>query len=321
MDVDTGLDDAIAIIMALRSPEIEIIGITTVSGNVTARAAALNTLGILRVMGKESKIPVLRGASRSLSKKIVHAEEVHGKKGLGNISLRCNPALLQKRDVYDFISETLANYRKGEVALVATGPLTNIARVILEDPDITHCLSRICIMGGAFGLASKIYGNITQHAEFNFYCDPKAAQIVMDHASSGAVRLYIVGLDVTTKYLTVDDKFFLRVSDQQWKKRKSGGGNHDEVPTTIIKSLLHYPLTKFGKFDLPDVFAVAMLERPELFRFERGKVDIVQNGILWGHSKFVRGSHNVNEDNKTFVATELRSKRAFDNYIFSRFCK
>jgi purine nucleosidase len=82
MDVDTGLDDAIAIIMALHSPEIEIIGITTVSGNVTARAAALNTLGILRVMGKESKIPVLRGASRPLSKKIVHAEEVHGKKAL-----------------------------------------------------------------------------------------------------------------------------------------------------------------------------------------------------------------------------------------------
>src|ERR671923_2866018 len=120
MDVDTGIDDAIAIIMALQSPEIEIIGITTVSGNVTARAAALNTLGILRVMGKESKIPVLRGASRPLSKKIVHAEEVHGKKGLGNISLQCNPALLQKRDVYNFVSETLANYRKGEVALVAT---------------------------------------------------------------------------------------------------------------------------------------------------------------------------------------------------------
>jgi inosine-uridine nucleoside N-ribohydrolase len=322
MDVDTGLDDAIAIIMALRSPEIEIIGITTVSGNVTARAAALNTLGILRVMGKESKIPVLRGASRPLSKKIVHAEEVHGKKGLGNISLQCNPALLQKRDVYDFVSETLANYRKGEVALVATGPLTNIARVILEDPDITHCLSRICIMGGAFGLASKIYGNITQHAEFNFYCDPKAAQIVMTHASSGAVRLYIVGLDVTTKYLTVDDKFFLRLSNPQWKKkkRKNGGGNSDKAPT-IIKSLLRYPLTKFGKFDLPDVFAVAMLERPELFRFKKGKVDIAQNGILCGHSKFVRGSHNVNENNKTFVATEVRSKRAFDNYIFSRLCK
>lgn len=320
MDVDTGLDDAIAIIMALQSPEIEIIGITTVSGNVTARAAALNTLGILRVMGEESKIPVLKGASRPLSKKIVHAEEVHGKKGLGNITLQCNPALLQKRDVSDFISETLANYRRREVALVATGPLTNIARVILEDPDITHSLSKICIMGGAYGLASKVYGNITQHAEFNFYCDPNAAQIVMAHASSGAVRLNIVGLDVTDKYLTIDDEFISRLSNRQCKKRKKGSSNSYKVPT-IVKSLLRYPLTKFGKFDLPDVFAVAMFERPDLFRFKRGKIDIVQNGILWGHSRFVKGSNNINEDNKTFVATEVTNVRVFRSYVFSRLCK
>src|SRR3712207_5395905 len=307
--------------MALHSSEIEVIGITTVSGNVTARAAALNTLGILRVMGKDSKIPVLKGASRPLSKKIVRAQQIHGKRGLGNMILQCDPTLLQKRDVSDFISEILANYRRDEVALVATGPLTNIASLILKDPDITHSLSRICIMGGAFGLASKIYGNITQHAEFNFYCDPKAAQIVMSHAASGAARLNIVGLDVTDKYLIVDDKFISRLSNRQCKKRKKkGGSNSDKVPT-IVKSLLRYPLTKFGKFDLPDVFAVAMLERPELFRFKRGKVDIIQSGILWGHSRFVPGSHNINEDNKTFVATEIKSKRIFDSYVFSRLCK
>ncbi|HKY10346.1 MAG TPA: nucleoside hydrolase [Nitrososphaera sp.] len=324
MDVDTGIDDAIAIIMALQSPEIEIIGITTVSGNVTAKAAALNTLGILRKMDKESKIPVMKGASEPLSKKIVHAEEVHGEKGLGNITLQCNPALLQKGNVSDFISETLANYRRGEVALVATGPLTNIARAILEDPEITDSLSRICIMGGAFGLASKVYGNITQYAEFNFYCDPKAAQIVMTHASSGAVRLNIVGLDVTGKYLMIDDEFVSRLSNRQCKKKKKKGGNsssnNGKVPT-IVKSLLRYPLTKFGKFDLPDVFAVAMFERPELFRFKRGKIDIVQNGPLWGHSRIVKGSQNINEDNKTFVATGVTNVRVFCSYVFSRLCK
>ena len=325
MDVDTGIDDAIAIIMALQSPEIEIIGITTVSGNVTAKAAALNTLGILRKMGKESKIPVMKGASKPLSKKIVHAEEVHGEKGLGNITLQCNPALLQKGNVSDFISETLANYRRGEVALVATGPLTNIARAILEDPEITDSLSRICIMGGAFGLASKVYGNITQYAEFNFYCDPKAAQIVMTHASSGAVRLNIVGLDVTGKYLMIDDEFVSRLSNRRCKKKKKKGGstssgNNDKVPT-IVKSLLRYPLTKFGKFDLPDVFAVAMFERPELFRFKREKIDIVQNGLLWGHSRIVKGSQNINEDNKTFVATGVTNVRVFCSYVFSRLCK
>jgi purine nucleosidase len=321
MDVDTGLDDAVAIILALQSPEIEIIGITTVSGNVTARAAALNTLRILRVMDKESKIPVLIGASRPLSKKIVHAEDVHGKKGLGNIRLQYDRTLLQKRDFSGFISETLANYRKGEVALVATGPLTNVARLILEDPNTIHSLSKICIMGGAYGLASKIYGNITKYAEFNFYCDPKAAQIVMDHAYSGVIELNIVGLDVTDKYLRIDEGFISRLSSRQCKRRTREHGENSEKVPAIVKSLLRYPLTKFGKFDLPDVFAVAMLERPDVFRFTMGKVDVIQDGINYGHSRFVKGSQGINEDNKTFVASEVTSEKVFHSYVFSRLCK
>jgi inosine-uridine nucleoside N-ribohydrolase len=129
-----------------------------------------------------------------------------------------------------------------------------------------------------------------------------------------------VGLDVTDKYLTIDDQFISRLSNRQCKKKKKEDGNSDKVPI-IVKSLLRYPLTKFSKFDLPDVFAVAMLERPELFRFKSGKVDIVQNGVLWGHSRFVTGIHNINEDNKIFVATEVKSKKVFDSYVFSRLCK
>ena len=321
MDVDTGIDDAVAIIMALQSPEIEIIGITTVSGNVTARSAALNTLGILSAMNKQSKIPVLVGASRPLSKKIVRAEEVHGKKGLGNIRLQRDTAFLHKRGAFDFISEILANYRRGEVALVATGPLTNVARLIIEDPGITHSLSKICIMGGAYGLASKIYGNVTPHAEFNFYCDPKAAKIVMNHASAGAVKLNIVGLDVSDKYLRIDEEFISRLSNRQCKKRKENHDGKSDMVPTIVKSLLRYPLMKFGKFDLPDLFAVAMLERPNLFRFTRGRVDIIQNGVMWGHSRFVKADQDTNEDNKTFVATEVTSEKVFHNYIFSRLCR
>jgi purine nucleosidase len=219
MDVDTGIDDAIAIMIALQSPEIEIVGITTVSGNVTAGAAGLNTLGILRALGKESKIPVLQGSSRPISKKIVRAKDVHGEKGLGNMTLESNPSLLQKGKVSHFISRILANYRKDEVSLIATRPLTNIARII-EDPGNIDSLSGICIMGGAYGLASKIYGNITQYAEFNFYCDPKAAQIVLAHTSDKAVQLNVVGLDVTDKYLIIDDKFVSRLSDPQCMKGK-----------------------------------------------------------------------------------------------------
>ena len=321
MDVDSGIDDAIAIMIALQSQEIEIVGITTVSGNVTARAAGLNTLGILRALGKESKIPVLQGSSRPISNKIFHAKDVHGEKGLGNATLESNPSLLQKGKVSHFISRILTNYRKDEVSLIATGPLTNIARIILEDPGNIDSLSRICIMGGAYGLASKIHGNITQYAEFNFYCDPKAAQIVLAYPSYKAVRLNVVGLDVTAKYLIIDDKFVSRLSDPQCMKRKTAIGYGSKVPI-IAKSLLEYPLAKFGKFDLPDIFAVAMLESPDLFKFKRGKINIIQNGLLRGHSTFVEenSSDNIENGGKIFVASKIMDRKRFHKYIFSHLC-
>jgi inosine-uridine nucleoside N-ribohydrolase len=216
----------------------------------------------------------------------------------------------------------LGNYKEGEVALVATGPLTNVARLILEDPNTMHLISKICIMGGAYGLASKIYGNITKHAEFNFYCDPKAAQIVMDHAYSGEIELNIVGLDVTDKYLRIDEEFISRLSSRNCKRRTREHSDNSEKVPVIVKSLLRYPLTRFGKFDLPDVFAVAMLERPDVFRFTRVKVDVIQDdGIDYGHSRFVKGSQGVNEYNKTFVATKVISEKIFQSYVLSRLCK
>jgi inosine-uridine nucleoside N-ribohydrolase len=322
MDVDTGIDDAIAIMIALQSPEIEIVGITTVSGNVTAVVAGLNTLGVLRALGKESKIPVLQGSSRPLSKKIVRAKDVHGEKGLGNMMLESNPSLLQRGKVSHFISRILSNHRKGEVSLIATGPLTNIARLILEDPGNIDPLSRICIMGGAYGLASKIYGNITQFAEFNFYCDPKAAQIVLEYPLVKAVRLNVVGLDVTDKSLLIDGKFVSRLSDSQCMKRKKTPVGYSNKVPIIAKSLLEYPLAKFGKFNLPDIFAVAMLERPDFFKFKRGKINIVENGLLRGHSTFVEenSSSNFEKGRKIFVASKIINRKRFHRYVSSRLC-
>ena len=304
MDVDTGIDDAIAIMMALQSPEIEIVGITTVTGNVSSRIAALNTLGILNIMGKQLEIPVMQGAARPLSKekKIVHAKDVHGKRGLGNVNLEYSPAMLRKgKKISHFISRILANYRKKEVSLVATGPLTNIAKAIIEDPAVVDSLSRICIMGGAYGLASKVYGNITQYAEFNFYCDPAAAQIVM-HSSSSRGRINVVGLDATDRYLVVDNKFIARLEGHQKCKAAK-----------IAKSLLQYPLARFGRFNLPDVFSVGMLEKPRLFKFKRGQVVIMQDRELQGHSKFMEGK----KDGNIFVVAKV-DENGFNDYVFSR---
>ena len=146
--------------------------------------------------------------------------------------------------------------------------------------------------------------------------------MVMTHGSLGTVRINIVGLDVTDKYLIIDDDFISRLSSsQRKKKRKKGCSSNSDKVATMVKSLLHYPLTKFGKFDLPDVFAVAMLERSELFKFKRAKIDIIQNGLLGGHSRFVEGNNNINDHSKTFVASEVTNIRAFHSYVFSRLCK
>lgn len=307
MDVDTGIDDAIAIIVALQSPNIEIIGITSVHGNVSSKKAALNTLGILQAVGRQqhaNKIPVIQGALRPLSsgKKLVHAEHIHGKSGLGDIKLEYDESLLRRDGALHFISQTLKNYRKGEVSLIATGPLTNVAKAIAADPSIVDSLSGIYVMGGAYGLASKdVYGNITPYAEFNFYCDPAAAQIVMD---SGA-KMNVVGLDTTKRYL-VDDTFVARLL----RSRKNKAAK-------ITSSLLHYPIERFGKFDLPDVFAVAMLERPDMFEFKKGRIEVVKEGPLQGHSRFIEEAERAN-NSKTFVVSRIVSERHFDDYLFSR---
>jgi inosine-uridine nucleoside N-ribohydrolase len=233
--------------------------------------------------------------------------------------LESNPSLLQEGKISHFISRILSNYRKDEVSLIATGPLTNIARVILEDPGNIEPLSRICIMGGAYGLASKIYGNITRFAEFNFYCDPKAAQIVLGYPLDKAVRLNVVGLDVTDKYLIIDGKFVSCLSDPQCMKRKKTAVGYSSKVPIIAKSLLKYPLDKFGKFNLPDIFAVAMLERPDLFKFKRGKIDVVQNGLLRGHSTFVEenSSYSFEKGRNIFVASKIIDRKSFHKYVSS----
>jgi inosine-uridine nucleoside N-ribohydrolase len=165
-----------------------------------------------------------------------------------------------------FVSRIRANYRKKEVSLVATTPLTKIAKAIIEDPEIGDSLSRIYIMGGAYELAGKVYGNITEYAEFNFCCDPKAAQFVM--CSSGA-RLNIVDLDATDRYLIVYNKFIARLDHQKCKAAK------------IATSLLQYPLAKFGRFNLPVVsLQLECLKSQDYSNSKRGQVVVMQDREL-----------------------------------------
>ncbi len=198
IDTDPGQDDAVAILLALSSPQdIDLIGITTVAGNVPLALTARNAR-IVCELAKRQDIPVFAGCDAPLERPLVTAEHVHGKTGLDGHDLPEPTMALQSRHTVDFIIETLRSEAAGTVTLCPLGPLTNIATALSRAPDIASRIDRIILMGGAYFEV----GNITPAAEFNIYVDPEAADIVM---KSGCGVTFLP-LDVTHKALITAER-------------------------------------------------------------------------------------------------------------------
>ena len=207
IDTDPGIDDALAILLALHSPELQISAMTTVSGNVPVEFATRNLFRILSLPSSSPRFPVAQGAARPLQKKPVYATGFHGDDGLGGLDrLRDNAGspryplssmTLSSRNAVDEILYQLA-VTPQPITIIALGPLTNIAAAIEKDKAAVATAKRIVMMGGAVGVA----GNVTPAAEFNMYVDPHAARIVFN----AGIPLTMVGLDVTYQVkLTTDD--------------------------------------------------------------------------------------------------------------------
>jgi inosine-uridine nucleoside N-ribohydrolase len=310
LDVDPGVDDAIAIIIALQSIDIEVLGISTVNGNIGSGSCALNTLRILHALGK-SNIPVLQGATKPIIKRrIVRPEHFHGKGGLGGLQLELpkDKKILSKVQLSDFIELTLKNYRKREVSIIATGPLTNIARLFMNKNSysIMKNLGEISIMGGAFRSRNIIFGSFTKYADFNFYCDPEAAKIVINQNVN--VNRKFVGLDVTTNPLCA-------VGPELIRKIKNIKCTTSRIK--IIATLLDFAISTRKICHLHDVFAVAMLEKPSLFELKKGHIKVSLNGKMRGHSQFIEDNGS---SNNILVAANVNEK-ALNNYLISRLLK
>jgi len=198
IDSDPGQDDAVAILLALASPdEIEVAGITAVAGNVPLALTARNARVVCELAGRP-EVPVFAGADRPLLRPLRTAEHVHGKTGLDGIDLPDPTMPLQDRHAVDFIVETLRAEPPGTVTLCPLGPLTNIALALMQAPDIAGRIAAIVLMGGAYFEV----GNITPAAEFNIYVDPEAAARVF---ACGA-PITVMPLDVTHKALTTEPR-------------------------------------------------------------------------------------------------------------------
>lgn len=193
IDTDPGQDDAVAILLALASPdEIEVLGITAVAGNVPLPLTQRNARIVCELAGR-TDIQVFAGCDAPLNRKLVTAEHVHGKTGLDGPQLPDPTMVLQDQHGVDFIIDTLRNAPAGTVTLCPLGPLTNIATALKRAPDIADRVAEIVLMGGAYFEV----GNITPAAEFNIYVDPEAADIVFQ----SGINITVLPLDVTHKAL------------------------------------------------------------------------------------------------------------------------
>jgi purine nucleosidase len=195
LDVDTGVDDALALLYAVSSPEVELLAATCVMGNVSIDHVVDNTLAVLELAGR-TDVEVARGAARPMVRDHMPFPVVHGDRGLGRADPPPAARRASERDAVRLLVET-ASERAGSVLLVATGPLTNVALALAEEPRLPELLRGFAIMGGAF----EHLGNVTPAAEANIWVDPEAAQAVFrGFAGVAEDRLPIcVGLDVTER--------------------------------------------------------------------------------------------------------------------------
>lgn len=197
VDVDTGIDDALALLYACASPEVDLIAVTCVSGNVHVDHAARNSMAMLDLGGR-GDVEVARGEETPLRRSLAFYEYVHGPSGLGNAEVSELSRPLSKRHAADLIIERVAE-RPGEITLVTLGPMTNLALAIEREPSLPGLLRGLVLMGGAY----RSPGNVSPVAEANISVDPDAARRVFAAfgASATAARPVAVGLDVTEQVL------------------------------------------------------------------------------------------------------------------------
>ena len=257
IDTDPGQDDAIAILLALASPEeIEVLGITAVAGNVPLALTSKNARIVCELAGR-TDIPVHAGCAEPLRRKLVTAEHVHGQTGLNGPVLPDPSMPLAEGHAVDFLVDTLR--AQSGVTLCALGPLTNVASALQRAPDIASRLERIVLMGGAYFEV----GNITPTAEFNIYVDPEAAEIVM---KSGC-EIVIHPLDVTHKALVT------RARNAAFHALGNRAGIAVSQMTDYFE---RFDIEKYGSEGAPlhDPCVIAWLIRPELFSGRHVNVEI-----------------------------------------------
>ncbi len=259
IDCDPGQDDAVALALAFSAhKELDVLGVTTVAGNVPLNLTQRNARLICEICGRKD-VKVYAGCEKPMKHHLTTAEYVHGKSGLDGIEIYDPQLALEETHAVDFIIDSILKAENKEITLVPTGPLTNIAAAMEQKPQIIPKIKEIVFMGGAF----REGGNVTPSAEFNIYVDPDAAQIVLDCGSP----IVMMGLDVTHQVLTTRKRV---------ERIRRIGSPVTNAIADLIEFYERYDEEKYHLDGAPlhDPCTIAYLLKPNLFKLKEVNVTV-----------------------------------------------
>ncbi len=286
LDLDTGIDDALALAYALADPNIELIGVVASFGNVEMEESVTNTLNLLDLLN-HNEVPVFRGADRATGEKepfqvLEISRFIHGENGIGNVNVPVSSRVAEKQNGVDFMIESAKKYGK-ELAIVAVGPTTNVDEAVKKDPEFKNRVGKIVLMGGAL----IVDGNVNILAEANIFQDPVAAN---DLFTSGA-PLTMVGLDVTQRTLLTNK------DTQVWRDLGTASGKAfaEMVDYYIMAYQKNAPELKGCA--LHDPLAVAVASDPDLVKVLTLHMRVGTNEADWGRTIGINGKMNDPDPN------------------------
>lgn len=304
IDCDPGIDDALALLLALASPELDVAGITTVSGNVPADMGARNAKKVLRQADRED-VPIYIGEMVPLGGTYADAMDTHGSDGLGESFLPDVPGEFPEKPAVEFLEETL---EKEETDILALGPLTNLARLFQKRPELIRRVSRFVSMGGSF----RSHGNCSPVAEYNYWCDPEAAKICYELSAEAGKKIEMVGLDVTRQIVLTPNL----ISYMERLDKKTGG---------FVRKITGFYMDFHWEYEgiigcvINDPLAAAYLIDPSMCSGFDSFLEVETEGICRGQT--VVDSMNFWKKNpNSHVLTETDAKR-FMSFFLSRILK
>ena len=293
VDTDTAADDPVALVMALRHPDVRVEAITVVAGNVPVDQGVQNALYTLELLGEH--VPVFRGAEAPLLAPLKTSQFIHGEDGMGDIGLPLHGREPHPGHAVDALLEAAGRY-PGEVELVTLGPLTNVAMALHREPSLAGKVKECVMMGGA----SDHLGNITPVAEFNVWVDPEAAKVVF----SSGMPLKMVGLDISRNHAVF-------TPEESAKLRDVGTALAEfcvDIQRVILKEW-------DGGFELPDPIAMAVALDPEVATRVEHRFVAVETGGEWCRGQTVVDHHEITGVDEYEPNTEVVEEASRERFL------